>query len=321
MNTEHRRGAVQATAGMLLVGSLVAVSARIDTYPVYGGQALRYAVGATALLIVLRLRRTRDTSGAAAAPVRVTGRQWALLAALSVMGLVVFNTCIVLAGAYASPAAIGTIIGSSPVVMALAGPLLARTRPEVRVLAAAGIVTAGTVLATGFGGASLPGVLLAVGALAGEVSFSLLAVPLLPALGAVRVSAYAAVIAVPLLLVVGVAVDGVRGVLRVPTLGEAAGFAYLGVVVTAVAFLLWYDALPRLGAGRAGLFVGVMPMGTVITMLVLGLGLPGAAELGGVALVAVGIGVGLSGRRGAGTAAEEPGAGVRPVALSGAEAG
>lgn len=287
MNPSQKRGAVQATVGMLLVGTLVAVSARIGDYPVYGGQALRYAVGASALLAVLAIRRPP--------PVRPTSRQWALLVVLSATGLVVFNVCIVLGTAYASPATIGTIVGSGPIVMAVLGPLTSRSRPTARILTAAAIVTAGTAIATGLGGASLPGVLLALGALAGEVSFSLLAVPLLPTLGALRVSAYSAAIAVPLLLGIGLAVDG-TGVLRVPTRDEAIAFVYLGIVVTAGAFLLWYDALPRLGADRAGLFAGVMPVGAVLTMVVLGIGTPSTAELAGAGLVVAGIvyGVGIT---------------------------
>ncbi|GIG69393.1 DMT family transporter [Phytomonospora endophytica] len=291
MTPSQKRGAVQATAGMLLVGTLVAVSARIGDYPVYGGQALRYAVGAAALLAVLAIRRPP--------PVRPTPRQWALLAVLSSTGLVVFNVCIVVGNSYASPATIGTIVGSGPIVMAVLGPLVARSgRPAARVLVAAGIVTAGTAIATGLGGASLPGVLLALGALAGEVSFSLLAVPLLPTLGALRVSAYSAAIAVPMLLGIGLAVDG-TGVLRVPTRDELIAFVYLGVVVTAGAFLLWYDALPRLGADRAGLFAGVMPVGAVLTMVVLGVGTPSVPELAGAGLVVAGIvyGVGITASR------------------------
>ncbi|MEV0644947.1 DMT family transporter [Phytomonospora sp. NPDC050363] len=285
MNTSQKRGAVQAALGMLLVGTLVAVSARIGDYPVFGGQALRYAVGAAALFAVIAVRRPPK--------VRLTRGQWLLLGALSSTGLVIFNVCIVFGSEYASPATIGTIIGSAPVVMAVLGPLVARSaKPSTRVLVAAGIVTAGTAIATGFGGASLTGILFALGALVGEVSFSLLAIPLLPTLGALRVSAYSAALAVPLLLGTGVVVDG-ADVLRIPTPGELTAFVYLGVVVTAGAFLLWYDALPRLGADRAGLFAGMMPVGAVLTMVVLGIGTPSVAELIGAGLVVTGIVFGL----------------------------
>jgi drug/metabolite transporter (DMT)-like permease len=83
-------------------------------------------------------------------------------------------------------------------------------------------------------------------------------------------------------------------VLRLPTAAEATGLAYLGSVVSAGAFLLWYGALPRLGAARAGLFAGVVPVGAIVTAVMFGLGTPTATELGGTALVIAGLLLGLT---------------------------
>jgi drug/metabolite transporter (DMT)-like permease len=200
--------------------------------------------------------------------------------------------CIVAATEDTSPATIGTVIATVPVALALVGPLLERRRPAPSVVLAACVVTAGAALANGLGSGTLRGLLLAVGALAGEVCFSLLAVPLLPRLGPLRVSAYSAALAAPMLLLVGLAADG-RGVLRVPTGAELAGFGYLAVVVTTVAFFLWYDALGRLGSDRAGLFAGLIPISAVITTVVLGLGAPAPADLAGAVLVGAGVVLGL----------------------------
>ena len=181
-------------------------------------------------------------------------------------------------------------------ILALLGPLLARSRPSGRVLAAAVVVVAGATITTGVGSGSLAGLAYAVGALACEACFSLLAIPLLPKLGPIRVSAYTQVIAVPMLLVAGVVADG-SAMLRVPTAGEAAALLYLSTVVSAGAFFLWYDALPRLGADRAGLFAGVLPLGAIVTSVLLGLGVPTPTELAGAVLVVAGLAVGLAPRR------------------------
>jgi drug/metabolite transporter (DMT)-like permease len=278
------RGTAAAGTAMFLVGTLTAVSATIKDYPVFGGQAVRYAVAAVILLAVARLR-----GGPARRP---AAREWALLAALAGTGLVAFNVCIVAATRDTSPATIGTVIATVPVVLALVGPLLEGRRPAAPVVASACVVAAGAALANGLGGGSVRGLLLSLGALGGEVCFSLLAVPLLPALGPVRVSAYSAAIAAPMLLAVGLVTDG-TAVLRAPTAAEFAGLAYLSVIVTVIAFLLWYGALGRLGADRAGLFAGVIPVSAVVTTVVLGLGRPGPADLAGAALVAVGVVLGL----------------------------
>jgi drug/metabolite transporter (DMT)-like permease len=283
------RGSLGAASAMFLVGTLAAVSSVINQYPLYGGQALRYALAALILFAVARARGL--------GLVRPTPRETLLLLALAATGLVLFNVCVVQATRHASPTLVGTTIGTVPVVLALVGPLLARSRPSGRVLVAAVVVVAGATVTTGLGNGSLTGLLYAVGALACEACFSLLAIPLLPKLGPVRVSAYTQAVAVPSLLVAGIVADG-GGILRVPTAAEAASLLYLATVVSAGAFFLWYDALPRLGADRAGLFAGMVPVGAIVTTMVLGLGTPTATDLAGAALVVAGLTVGLvPGRR------------------------
>jgi drug/metabolite transporter (DMT)-like permease len=279
------RGSIGAAAAMFLVGTLAAISSVINDYPLYGGQALRYALAA---LILFAIARAKGLG-----LVRLTLREALLLLALAATGLVLFNMCVIQATRHASPTLVGTIVGVVPVVLALVGPLLVRSRPSGRVLLAASVVVIGATVATGLGRGSLTGLLYSTGALACEACFSLLAIPLLPKLGPVRLSAYTVAVAVPLLLVVGV-IEGGSGVLRMPTTAEATALVYLGTVVSAGAFFLWYDALPRLGADRAGLFAGVLPVGAIVTTALLGLGTPTATELGGAALVIAGLAVGLS---------------------------
>jgi drug/metabolite transporter (DMT)-like permease len=295
MNTSLR-GSAGAAAAMFLVGTLAVSASVINRYPLYGGQALRYALAALLLLAVARAMGL--------SLVRLTPRELLLLVALAATGLVLFNVCVIEATRHASPTLVATIVGAVPVVLALVGPLLVRSRPSGRVLVAALVVVAGATIATGLGNGSPAGLLFAVGALACEACFSLLAIPLLPKLGAVRVSAYTAAAAVPLLLLVGVIADG-GGVLRLPTGAEATVLVYLGTVISAGAFLLWYDALPRLGADRAGLFAGMVPVGAIATTFLLGLAGPTASDLGGAALVIAGLVVGLTAGRPR-TAADTP---------------
>ncbi|WP_405782739.1 DMT family transporter [Streptomyces sp. NBC_00859] len=273
-----------AASAMLLVGTSTAVSATVAGYPVFAGQALRYALAAVILLAVVRHRRLPR--------VRLTPRELLLLVALAATGLAGFNLFLVEATRHAGPAMIGSVVGAVPLVLALVGPLLARRRPSPRTVGAALVVAVGAAVAAGLGSGSLPGLLLSLGALACEVAFSLLAVPLLPKLGPLRVAAYPAALSVPMLLAASLALDGTSA-LRLPTSGEAAAFGYLGAIVTAAAFFLWYDALRRLGADRAGLFAGLVPVGALLTTVALGLDRPGPADIAGVLLVAVGVVLGL----------------------------
>ncbi|MBB6344985.1 drug/metabolite transporter (DMT)-like permease [Nonomuraea muscovyensis] len=280
MRSSMRSGVAGAASAMFLVGTLAGVSGLVKDYPVYGGQAVRYLVAAVVLLAVTRALGLRF--------VRLTGKEWALLGALSLLGLVIFNVCVVESARASGPALVGTVLGTVPLALALAGG-----RPAPRLLTGAGVVVAGATLATGLGSGTPAGLLWALGALAGEIGFSLLAIPLLPKLGAMRVSAYSTVLAVPSLAAIGLVQDG-TGALRMPTFAEAAGFGYLAIVVTVVAFCLWYTSLPKLGPGRAGLFAGLIPLGAIVTGLVLGVATPSGYDLLGAGLVIAGIAVGLT---------------------------
>lgn len=288
-----RNGILGAAAAMFLVGTLAGVAGLIGAYPIYGGQAVRYLAAAVVLLVITRVLGLRF--------VRMTGREVLCLAGLALLGLVFFNVCVIESTRASGPALVGTVLGTVPLALALAGG-----RPAPRLLLGAAVVVTGATLATGLGSGTTESLLWALGALVGEISFSLLAIPLLPRLGAIRVSAYSTTLAVPMLALVGWVSEG-PAMLRTPTLPEALGLGYLAIVVTVIAFFLWYRSLPKLGPGRAGLFAGLIPVAAIVTGAVLGVATPTAYDLVGAGLVITGIMVGLTAAR---TGGPEPA--VRP---------
>jgi drug/metabolite transporter (DMT)-like permease len=217
-------GPLYATTATSAISLSVAVSKLLLHYPVLSAQAVRYAIGAAALLAVARLLHQRLP--------RPTGRDLALLLALGAVGLAGFNSLLLAALARAEPAAVGVVVGCVPILLALAGPLLARRAPSGQVVAAAVVAAVGAGVVQGAGQATAAGLAAAAGALAAEALFSLLAVPLLPRLGPLAVAAYACLAAVVLLGIGAPLLDGPVA-LRVPTAGEAGAVAFLGLVVTA----------------------------------------------------------------------------------------
>ena len=220
------------------------------------------------------------------------------------MGVTGFNYCTAEAVRHTGAATVGTVIAAVPVVLAIAGPLAVRRRPAPRVIAAALLVAAGAAVVTGLGGTKLPGLLLALGALVAEVSFTLVAVPLLPLFGPLRASAYVSGCSIPVLFALAFATGG-AGAVPTPTAGQAAAIVYLAVAVCAGGFYLLYSALPRLGADRAGLFAGLVPFGAMGTELLLGAGTIGPADVAGAVLVAAGVALPFSGGAGAGRAGQQ----------------
>ena len=140
------RGAAGAATAMFCVGTLTGVSPILHHYPVYGGQALRYAVGAVLLLLAARAMGLRH--------LRLSAREVLLVLALAATGLAAFNVFIVEATRYANPAVVGTIVATVVIILAVVGPLQQRRRPAVRIVFGAAVVVCGALLATGLGGAS-----------------------------------------------------------------------------------------------------------------------------------------------------------------------
>ena len=184
--------AVGAAVGMAIVGSSFAVLDTLRDYPQSGGQAVRYAVGAVLLFLLAGRRLPRPDV-----------RQLTRLALLAASGLAAFNLLVLAAEASMDPGSVGVIVAAVPVLLALAGPLQAGRRPERRVVGAAVMVALGAAVVQGLGGeVTAAGLAAALGALACEAAFSLLAAPLLKPLGPVPVSAWAAILAVPMLLAI-----------------------------------------------------------------------------------------------------------------------
>jgi drug/metabolite transporter (DMT)-like permease len=281
-------GAAAATAAMVLLGSSVAAASALAAYPIAGGQALRYGLAGALLFALARARLPHLT-------VAQAGR----LLALAASGLAGFNAFLIAAVREADAATVGVIVGCVPVVLALAGPILERRRVSARVVAAALAVASGAAAVQWADGRlSLAGLGFALGALACEAAFSLLAVPLLLSLGPRGVSAYACLFAVPLLVVFAFALDGAQA-FPLPSGREAAALAHLAVLVTALGFVLWYSGLARLDVERGGLLTGLVPMSALVSAWTIGASAITPLRLLGALTVGAGVAAGITARAGA----------------------
>ncbi|MEV4276668.1 DMT family transporter [Actinoplanes xinjiangensis] len=289
-------------AGMIFVGGSVAVSGHLADAPMYTVQALRYAVACLLLLVWAHLiRRRPPTRHAARSPspvrrppvLRPRGREWGWLLGVTATGLVIFNVALVQGSRHAEPAVIGVAVACVPILLAAAGPVLEGRRPAARVLTAATVVTAGAMLVQGLGRTDATGLFWAAVTFACEAAFTLLAVPVLGRHGPLGVSVHATWLGAAMFAVLGLYTEGPAAVSRIHLDDLLAG-AYLAVLVTAVAFLLWYTCVARIGTGRAGLLTGLAPIAAAATGVALGGPLPSPAVWLGITTVAAGLALGLS---------------------------
>jgi drug/metabolite transporter (DMT)-like permease len=280
-------GSASAAAAMVLVGSSVAAASALGDYPIAFGQAMRYGLASLLLLTLGRARLPRPTRAQAA---RLVG--------LAASGLAGFNALLIAATRETDAATVGVIVGCVPVVLALLGPALEHRQCSRQVIAAALVVTAGAATVQWSAGRlSWLGLILALGALACEAAFTLLAVPLLVTLGPRVVSTYACVVATPILLAAGLVLDPGAALER-PSLTEAAALVFLAALVTAAGFILWYSAVQRLSVERAGLFAGLVPVAALVSAAAIGASDLTLPRVLGALTVGLGIVAGIPARGG-----------------------
>ncbi|EFL10803.1 MULTISPECIES: DMT family transporter [Actinomycetes] len=275
---------LSGVAGAVLVGGSVPVTGMLDGYPVITGQALRYALGGLLLLGWAKVTRSP-------LPRPKLGDLPTLLG-LAATGMIGFQACLLLAQRYAEPSAVAAFLGASPLVLALLAPMLDGRRPSAAPVVGAVLAGLGIVVLSGGGSASAPGLLLAALAMLCEASFTLLAVGLLRRLGPLATSTWSCFTAAASGSVVGTVVDP-AGAWRWPNARELVALLLLAVLVTAVAFVLWYSCVVGLGADRAGVLIGLMPVAGLAVAVLIGAQRFELKDLAGVALVAAGVACGL----------------------------
>ncbi|MHB9863557.1 DMT family transporter [Streptomyces sp. YIM S03343] len=269
--------------GMALVGGSVTVSRTLVDAPLFTTQAVRYAAATAILVVIARLTGARL--------VWPRGREWLWLTGLAATGLVLFNVAVVRGVAHAEPAVVAVAVACAPVVLGVVGPVLERRRPSRQVLLAAPVVMTGAVLVEGTGRTDAVGVAWAALALGCEAAFTLLAVPVLRRHSPWGVSVHATWLGAALLTVLGATAEE-PSAMRELSPPQWAAVGYLAVMVTAVAFVLWYSTVRAVGAGRAGLLTGIAPLAAAAVGALSGT-VPGPSVWLGITIVITGLVLGL----------------------------
>jgi drug/metabolite transporter (DMT)-like permease len=277
-------GVATGATAMVCVGGSVAVSSVLAGAPVFTAEAVRY--GLACLLLVTLARVTGRTL------TRPRGTEWLWLAGIAVTGLVVFNLALVEGAGHAEPAVLGVAVACVPAVLAIVGPLLEGTRPKSQAIAAALTVTGGAGLVQGLGRADATGIAWGAVVFGCEAAFTLLAIPVLNRHGPWGVSVHATWLATAMFALISEIKEGPAAVTEL-TRSDWLAIGYLAVAVTAVAFVLWYSSVSRLGASRAGLLTGIAPVAAAASGVLLGGLAPRPLVWAGMAVVAAGLALGL----------------------------
>lgn len=245
-------------------------------YPLYG--AVLRALPAGLLLLALRRELPR-------------GEWWWRSLVLGTLNMGAFFALVYVAGQLLPTSVAATIMATSSVVMMLFGWLLLNERPRAMALLGAGAGVTGVVLMLSGGGGevNVRGVLASVAAMIissvgfvltrrwgsgthvlSTTSWQLLA-------GGITVLPFAVLI---------------EGAPPPMTPSALAGFVYVSVVATAVAYVAWFAGLKHLPAGSVGLVGLLNPVTGVLLGVVVAHEALGRAQVAGLVLVLAGIVVG-----------------------------
>lgn len=245
-------------------------------YPLYG--AVLRALPAGLLLLALRRELPR-------------GEWWWRSLVLGTLNMGAFFALVYVAGQLLPTSVAATIMATSSVVMLLFGWLLLNERPRAMALLGAGAGVTGVVLMLSGGGGevNVRGVLASVAAMIissigfvltrrwgsgthvlSTTSWQLLA-------GGLTVLPFAVL---------------VEGAPPTVTPSALAGFVYVSVVATAIAYVAWFAGLKHLPAGSVGLVGLLNPVTGVLLGVVVAHEALGRAQVAGLVLVLAGIVVG-----------------------------
>jgi len=291
LSTRERSGAALALGAVCLIGGSVAAASRLRDFPLIGGQAVRYALATVFLIVWARIRKHTF--------VRPTPVQAVWIVVLAATGMAGYGVVLVYATSLTAPGNVGIALGAAPLVIVLVRSVHTRTRPSRTLMGGALCVAAGSAAAqlstSGGVQGSVQGFVWSGLALAGVASVTLLGAAPAAQLGPLTATTYACGLASMMLFLVALSTQSVAGtpVLRVPTAVELSALTFLALGVTTVVFLLWYGAIERLGAGRTGLFNGLVPLASFLALFMTGTETVVVNQAVGAALVLLGVVVGL----------------------------
>ncbi|MGB3211817.1 MAG: DMT family transporter [Desulforhopalus sp.] len=264
-------------AGRLLAGAVDPASAAF----------LRFLIASVALLVVTRLIENRFIL-----PPR---KLWLPLILLGMTGVFAYNVMFFSGLQHITAGRASLIVACTPLVITLFAALFLHER--LTSLKASGVLLsltgAITVISNGHPGSLLTGGFgqgeqALVGCVLSWSAYSLIGRSVLATLSPLSAVCYSSIIGT-LLLSVPAAREGLFSHLSTLSTPDWASLAYLGICGTALGFSLYYQGIKKIGATRAGIFINLVPLFSILlSWLILGESVKPVVLAGGV-LVLTGV--------------------------------
>lgn len=255
---------LELTIAMAIVGSSVVVGKLlIASFPVFLGAGLRFAIASTVLMPML-IGREKGIPP-------VTRKDWLFLFLQALTGVFLFSVLLLYGLKWTTAAESGIISSTTPAVLGLISFLFLKERLTWnKVIGIAftlfGIIAInliGATTSTERGANPLLGNLLIFGAVVCEALFTIfrkvVSEKVTPLTSATVMSVFGLLMFLPFAIYEARDFDFTH-----TTIGDWFPVAYYGIVVTVVAFILWFRGVSKVPASIAAVFTGVWPVSAVL---------------------------------------------------------
>jgi len=276
-------------ATLLWAGNFVLGRALVEVLPPFGMNGIRWLL-AIAVLVVITLAREGTSF------VRPALRLWPSLLVMGVTGVFLFNALVYLALRYTTSTSAALINGATPIFTLLVAAVLGAGWPTGRRLFGSFVCLAGVAWVVSRGSLeTLLGlspnrgdVIMLVAALCWAV-YTVLAGRVSRRISPLAATTTSAVLALPLLVLVGLPELAAQPPQGGITPSVIAGLLYIGLLASVAAFLSWNAGIARLGPSRGAIFLNLIPVFTAaVAVPALGESLVPAQLTGGL-LVLLGV--------------------------------
>jgi drug/metabolite transporter (DMT)-like permease len=268
------------TVVLLWSGNFTAMRYAVDSFNPLAFSSVRFGIGAALYALVVWWRERS---------LRIARRDFGAILLLAVVGIFINQVAVIYAVQKAGAANIGMLMASAPIIAALLARKLGHERIGARHVAGIAVAATGALLVLygggGVGGAPLIGWILGLVTAATWATYSVLLRPLMARYSAERLSAAVLLTGSAMLIPVSLPqlADQDWGA---PTRNAWLALGYSLVFSLLVTNVLWFDAIHRVGAARATVFLYLEPFCVaLIAMAVLGEHVSPAEWVGGVVIL------------------------------------
>lgn len=290
MDKRTRAAYIELTLAMVIVGSSVVIGKLIvASFPVFLASALRFSIASIILVPLLLIREGKN--------VVIGKRDWFILFLQAFAGVFLFSIFLLYGLKFTGAAEAGIITSTTPAVVGVISFLFLKEKLMFNkvvgiALAVCGVLlinVLGRILDTGSGTFSLYGNILIFGAVVGEALFTIFRKLSSNIISPLRTATLMSLLGLAMFFPFAL-YEAVQFDFSNTTILDWTPVFYYGIVVTVIAFILWFQGVTKVSASVAAVFTGIMPISAVLLSYII-LGEPFAwPHLWGGLCVLAGIG-------------------------------